>query len=356
MTQPLNTIRPEVLALDRYVVADATGMVKLDAMENPYRLPDELRDELARRIADLALNRYPQPSPAGLIAALRRVYAIPESAEIVLGNGSDELISIIATACARPDAALLTPAPSFSMYEMSARLAKLRYLPIDLDADFMLDLPRTLAAIEQHRPAIVYVTYPNNPTGTLYPRADVLEIVRASPGVVVVDEAYRAFAPDTFMNEIAHCPNLVVMRTISKSGLAGARFGYMAGPPAWMREFDKVRPPYNINVMTQTVVQFALDHHDVLDRQADSLKSQRQMLSNALASLPGVKVWPSAANFLLFRVRDAAAVFDRLKSHKVLVKSMGRAHALLADCLRVTVSTPDENKLFLEALKASLKP
>lgn len=349
-------VRPDVLALTSYPVADATGFVKLDAMENPYPLPPDLRDALAQRLAHVPIHRYPAPSNARLIARLREATGIPSECAVMLGNGSDELINIIATACARPGASLLSLAPSFVMYEMSARLAQLTYVAVDLDAQFRLDLDRTLAAIHARRPAIVYVTYPNNPTGTLYPRPAVEAIVRAAPGLVVIDEAYHAFAPDSFMADLPAHPNMIVMRTLSKSGLAGARFGYMAGHPRWIGEFDKVRPPYNINIFTQTAVEFALEHRSALDAQAAALRDARATLEQALAHIPGVTVWPSAANFLLFRVPDAAAVFERLKSHKVLVKSLTRAHPLLRDCLRVTVSTPEENRLFLDALRASLTP
>ena len=354
MTAAASIVRPDILAIGAYAVPDATGYVKLDAMENPYTLPAELRTELARRLADVALNRYPQPTSDALRARIRRVFAVPAGSEILLGNGSDELIDIIAVACARPGATLISLAPSFVMYEVSARFAGLRYVPVDLDPDFTLDLPRLLAAIAEHRPAVVYLAYPNNPTGTLYPRAAVEAVLAAAPGLVVIDEAYQAFAGDSFMADLPRWPNLVVMRTVSKSGLAGARLGYLAGDPEWLREFDKVRPPYNINVLTQTAVVFALEHHALLDEQAARLRAERGRLAATLAALPGVTVFPSDGNFLLLRVAGAATVFERLKSRKVLVKFLGKAHPLLADCLRVTVSTPEENAVFLEAFRASL--
>ena len=276
------------------------------------------------------------------------------SSEIMLGNGSDELISLIALACGRPGAALVSLAPTFVMYEVSAKFAGLRYVPVTLNPDFTLDLPRLLAAIAEHKPAIVYLAYPNNPTGTLYPRAAIEAVLHAAPGLVVIDEAYNAFASDSFMRDLPRWPNLIVMRTMSKSGLAGVRLGYMAGHPDWLREFDKVRAPYNVNVLTQTTVEFALEHHAVLEDQAARLRAERPGLAAALAALPGVEVFPSDANFILFRVADAAAVFDRLKSRKVLIKFLGKAHPLLANCLRVTVSSPEENAAFLEALRASL--
>ncbi|HEU4621112.1 MAG TPA: histidinol-phosphate transaminase [Burkholderiaceae bacterium] len=354
VTRASNIVRPEVLELAAYHVADASGFIKLDAMENPYQLPARMRGELAQRLADTLANRYPPPSADALRDKLRQVMQIPEGAEIMLGNGSDELIDIISVACARPGAKILSPWPSFVMYDLSARLAGTKFVALNLDHDFNIDVDMMVTAIRAHRPAVVWLSYPNNPTGNLFPVATIEAVLREAPGLVVVDEAYFAFAESSFMPRLSEFPNLVVMRTLSKSGLAGIRLGYMAGHPEWMREFDKARPPYNVNVLTQTYAMFALEHIWILDEQAERLKRERARLHESLAALPGVTVWPSAANFLLFRVENAQAVFERLKSRKVLVKFLGKMHPLLADCLRVTVSTPEENTLFLDALRASL--
>jgi histidinol-phosphate aminotransferase len=361
--QVAGTVRDDVRALAAYPVADAAGMLKLDAMENPYRLVDALtprdRGELSQRLLAAQTNRYPAPNADALRAKLREVMLIPAHCDILLGNGSDELIDMIAVACARPGAVLLSAWPSFVMYRMSAQLAGLRFVGVDLALDsrshsFQLDLPGMLAAIEEHQPGIVYLSYPNNPTGALYDDDDIEAIVRAAPGLVVIDEAYHAFAERTWMTRLEAFPNLVVMRTLSKSGLAGVRLGYMAGHPHWLREFDKVRPPYNINVLTQVYAQFALEHHHVLDTQAQLLREQCTLLATSLSQIAGITVYASAANFLLFRVANAGAVFDALQSRKVLVKYLGLAHPLLHDCLRVTVSTPDENQQFVRALRAAL--
>lgn len=355
-----NIIRPEIRALAAYHVPDSTGFVKLDAMENPYTLPEGLRSELARRLADVAMNRYPVPSYSALKAKIRDKLGVPAGFDVVLGNGSDELISMISVACAKTGAKVLAPIPGFVMYSMSAQFAGLEFVGVPLKADFMLDKAAMLAAIAQHRPAITYLAYPNNPTGTLFDAGDMVEIIRAvgDSGVVVVDEAYQPFAQASFMPRLAEFDNLIVMRTVSKLGLAGIRLGYMSGSAALLSEFDKVRPPYNVNVLTQAAAEFVLDHAEVLDEQAATLRDERTKLVTALAVLPGVKVFPSAANFLLIRVEakstNANNVFSALLERKVLIKNVGRMHPLLENCLRVTVSTPEENKLFLDALEASL--
>jgi histidinol-phosphate aminotransferase len=353
-------IRHDIRALAPYHVQDAAGFLKLDAMENPYQLSPELRAELGRRLAEVALNRYPVPTYAGLKARLREKMGIPDGFDVVLGNGSDELIAMVSVACARQGAKVLAPVPGFVMYALSAQFAGLEFIGVPLQADLTLDLPAMLAEIAQQRPAIIYLAYPNNPTGTLFDADDIVAILRVvgDTGVVIVDEAYQPFAQATFMPRLAEFDNLLVMRTVSKLGLAGIRLGYMSASAALLAEFEKVRPPYNINVLTEAAAVFVLDHADILEQQATALRAERLDLSAALARLPGVEVFPSAANFLLIRVRGngktAHAVFAELLARKVLIKNVGKMHALLEDCLRVTVSTPEENAAFLSALTAVL--
>lgn len=349
-----HAVRDDIRALSAYVVAESADLIKLDAMENPYELPQDLRAALGQRLAQIAVNRYPAPRAEALLAQLREVYQIPEYAQIMLGNGSDELISMIATACAKPRASILSLSPSFVMYSLSAKLAQISFIPVNLNDDYTLNLPATLAAIQEYQPAVVYVSYPNNPTGTLYSVQEIEAILRSAPGLVVVDEAYHAFAQHTFMPRLAEFPNMIVMRTVSKSGLAGIRLGYMAGHPDWIREFDKVRPPYNVNVLTQAYALFALEHIEVLDAQAAVIREERRRLYDSLSVLPGVTVWPSAGNFLLFRVHHAESIYEHLKNGKILVKYAGH-NPLMRDCIRVTVSSPEENALFLNALSTALK-
>jgi histidinol-phosphate aminotransferase len=355
-----NIIRPDVRALSAYHVPDAHGFVKLDAMENPYLLPPALREELGRRLAEVALNRYPVPSYTALKAKIRATQGIPAGFDVVLGNGSDELISIISIACAKPGAKVLAPIPGFVMYAMSAQFSGLEFVGVPLHPDFTLDKAAMLRAIAEHKPAIVYLAYPNNPTGTLFDAGDMEEIIRAvgDSGIVVSDEAYQPFAPSSWMPRLAEFDNLVVMRTVSKLGLAGIRLGYMAASQALLNEFDKVRPPYNVNVLTEAAAEFVLEHADVLEAQARMLCDERTQLAAALAALPEIEVFPSAANFLLIRVRpgpvDAQNVCAKLLEHKVLIKNVGKMHPLLNNCLRITVGTPQENRQFLDALTASL--
>jgi histidinol-phosphate aminotransferase len=354
-----NTIREDVRSGHVYNVPDSSGYIKLDAMENPYQLPDPLRAELARRLADAVLNRYPVPSYAGIKERIRAKLGVPAGYDVILGNGSDEIISILCTATARQDkrAVVLAPIPAFVMFQRSAQFAGMDFVGVPLKADFSLDRAAMLAAIAEHKPSLVFLAYPNNPTGNLYDAADMVAILEAlgDTGIVVSDEAYQPFARTSFMGKLPQYPNLVVMRTLSKLGLAGIRLGYLAAAPALLEQFDKVRPPYNVNVLTQVAAEFALDHVEVLDGQAARLNEAREILSAEMAALPGVTVFPSSANFITLRVPDAEKTCAKLFAERVLIKNLSRMHELLANCIRVTVSTPEENAVFLNALKASLQ-
>ena len=351
---PEEIIRKELLALKAYHVPEAAGMVKLDAMENPYRLPQELRGRLSRLVEDAAINRYPDPGAAALKEQLRRAFQIPAGMELLLGNGSDELIQVLILAVAKPGAVVLGVEPSFVMFRMIAAFAGARYTGVELRDDFSLDIERVLAAIERDRPAVIFIAYPNNPSGNLFDAGLIERVIEAAPGLVVVDEAYHAFAGKTFIPALARHPNLLVMRTLSKLGLAGLRLGALLGAGRWLEQLEKVRLPYNVNTLTQVVAREVLQHDNVLTEQAAAIKLERSRLLQGLRELPGVTAYPSDANFILFRINQAERVFDGLKRRGVLIKSLHGSHHLLANCLRVTVGTPDENTAFLSALTQAI--
>ncbi|MCP3868035.1 MAG: histidinol-phosphate transaminase [Gammaproteobacteria bacterium] len=350
-------VRPDICGLSSYKVQEATGLIKLDAMENPYIWPETLRDDWFTRLRNLDVNRYPHPQAPGVKLALRRVMGIPEDAQLVLGNGSDELIQMIAITLGGPGRTILSVEPSFVMYQMIATFLGLNYVGVPLcPKTFDLDPGRLLAAIEEHQPAVIFLAYPNNPTGNLFDEAVMLQIIEAAPGVVVVDEAYAPFTDASFMSRLLQNEKLLVMRTLSKMGLAGLRLGLLAGPAGWMAEVEKTRLPYNINVMTQMSVEFALNHHEVFEEQTSAIRASRERLLEALAARDGIEPFPSDANFILLRLSkgNAEQVHEGLRSKGVLVKSMHGSHPLLADCLRVTVGNPGENDAFLSALDSVL--
>jgi histidinol-phosphate aminotransferase len=351
------TIRQDVQSMHAYAIQPSAGLVKLDAMENPFRLPEALQRELGERLGRVAINRYPVDCVADVIAALGKYIELPAGCKLMLGNGSDELISLIAMACDVPGAAILAPLPGFVMYEMSAKLQGLKFIGVPTAANFELDEAAMLSAIATHRPAITYIAYPNNPTANLYDDAVVQRIVDAvgeQGGFVVFDEAYQPFASRSWLLRMARHEHVLVLRTLSKFGLAGVRLGYLVGAAPLIDEIDKVRPPYNISALNAEATLFALEHAGEFARQAEVLRSERERLQAALRALPGVTPFPSEANMILVRVPDAKRAFEGMKSRGVLVKNVSAMHPLLANCLRLTVGSPEENVQMIDALKASL--
>jgi len=271
----------------------------------------------------------------------------------VLGNGSDELIQLLALLMAGPQRCLLAPEPGFVMYAMIARFTAMHYHGIPLNAhDFSLDRQAMLQAIEQYQPALIFLAYPNNPTGNLFARADVEAIIEAAPGIVVVDEAYCAFSEDSFMADLERFSHLLVMRTVSKIGLAGIRLGMLAGAPTWIAELEKLRLPYNINTLTQASALYALAHYERLWAQTACISTERKRMFEALSMQPGLTVWPSQANFLLLRATDGPALFTYLKEQNILVKNLHVAHPMLQNCLRITIGKPQENDQVLQTIQA----
>lgn len=351
-------VRPEIRALSAYHVPDATGLIKLDAMENPYPWPEEARQGWLDILSDVTVNRYPDPRGVGLQAALRSAMGIPDEMGVLLGNGSDELIQMLALAVAAPGRTMLTFEPGFVMYRMIGLFAGLDDVGVPLrETDFGLDLPATLTAIEASAPALIFIAYPNNPTGNLFETAVIERILAAAPGLVIVDEAYAPFTDASLLPRLGEWPNLLVMRTVSKMGLAGLRLGYLVGPPSLLAEIDKVRLPYNVNALTQASAAFALQHRGLFDAQCRLIRAERAALMAALQAIDGVVPYPSEANFVLTRLPPGRAtpIFEALKASGILVKNLTGTHPQLADCLRLTVGQPAENRALLAALEVALQ-
>ena len=360
-SSPLRFVRQDIQSMHAYAIQESVGMVKLDAMENPFTLSATLQAELGARLGAVAINRYPGSRIDDLKRALAEYIDLPKGNGLMIGNGSDELISLLAMTCDVPGASILAPLPGFVMYAMGAQLQGLSFHGVPLTADFELDEAAMLASLREHQPAITYIAYPNNPTANLWDAAVIRRlIVEAASygGLVVMDEAYQPFSSRSWLEEIRNHPqanaNVLLMRTLSKFGLAGVRLGYMIGPQALVDEVDKLRPPYNVSVLNAECALFALEHADVFAQQAALIREQRGLLMDALAKMPGVKVFPSDANMVLTRVPNAQRTFEGLKAEGILVKNVSKMHPLLGECLRLTVGTPAENAQLIEALQKHL--
>ena len=349
-------VRAEIRALKAYHVPEAGNLVKLDAMENPWSWPDSLRDAWLETLKTVALNRYPDPSAKDLQAAMRTAMSVPDSASVVLGNGSDELIQMIIQTVAAAGRSVLAPEPTFVMYRQIAVVAGMDFVSVPLLADFSLDTESMCSAITRQQPAVIFLAYPNNPTGNLFEVEAIQAILLAAEGLVVVDEAYAPFTDASFMSQLQDHDNLLVLRTVSKMGLAGLRLGLLAGPREWLEQIDKTRLPYNLGTLNQLTGHFAMQHKQVFDQQARKIRDSRAELLAGLQAMSGLTVYPSEANFILFRVPPgrADAVYQGLQQAGILIKNLNGSTDALRDCLRITVGLPEENRAFLAALQQQL--
>ena len=345
-----NWLRSDIQAINAYHVPTSVDMVKLDAMESPFPLPDELIGQYLAYLADADLNRYPNPGADELQQTLRELMNIPTDFGVLLGNGSDELIQLLALACETGDT-ILSIEPSFVMYGMIAKFTRLNYQGVNLDDNFEIDLSATLSAIKTHKPKLIFIAYPNNPTGNAFDRSAIETIITSTEAMVVLDEAYYAYADDSFLMDIAKYPNLVLLRTVSKIGFAGLRLGLLIGAKNTVTELDKLRLPYNINTLTQVSANFLLQEKDEIDKNARAILAERSNLSTALSAIDGLSVYPSQANFILFKAPGANALFEALKTQGVLIKDLSSAPNL-TNCLRVTVGSAEENALFISIVEA----
>jgi histidinol-phosphate aminotransferase len=360
-------IRAEVRAQVPYHTGPAAGpgpRVKLDANESPFALGEALRGtlaaEFARALADVELHRYPDPTARELRGLLARDLGV-SAEQILIANGSDEAIQLLQLAVACPGAAVAIPVPTFVMYAIGARGMGIRVAEVPLGEAFTLDRSRFLEVVRNERPRLVFLAWPNNPTGNLFEPSAVEAILRACAGpdchaLVVVDEAYAHYSGCSFLSRLGEFPNLVILRTLSKVGLAGIRLGILIANPDVVREVNKVRMPYNVNALSQAAARVVLAHGDVVAEHAAAIVAERDRVLAALAASPGVTAFPSRANFVLIRTcRPGDAVFADLLAQGVVVRNFSRTPHL-ADCLRVTVGSPEENDAFLAALAAALGP
>jgi histidinol-phosphate aminotransferase len=352
-------------ALSAYSVPAPTGIeVKLDANEHPYALPREAREALARELAEVDVNRYPASDGGELRAVIADELGVAANA-LVFGNGSDELITFLVAALSKPRAgaqapAILYPVPTFVVFRLACLAHGARAVEVPLSPEFELEVDRVSEAIARERPNVAFFARPNNPTGTLWPRSDLAALARAHPDVLFVsDEAYDDYCGDSMVGDLGEHPNLAVMRTLSKIGLAGLRIGFLCAAPALSRELEKVRAPYNVGSLNLHAAVWILRNlREELRAQCEHVARERDALYAELERLPGVRPFPSRANLILFRVGEAAQgrareVWERLCARGVLVRNLD-GPGPLAGCLRVTIGTPEENARFLEALKASL--
>ncbi|MCK5831189.1 MAG: histidinol-phosphate transaminase [Methylococcales bacterium] len=348
--------RKEIISMSAYKVAEAKGYIKLDAMENPYTWPDKIKEEWLDELKPCLINRYPDPEAKQLVRVIRETNNIPEQSGVILGNGSDEIIQILLMALSA-NSTVLSPSPGFVMYKQIALSLGLNFHSVPLLAEnFELDLPLMLSAIKEYSPSIIFLAFPNNPTGNLFVEDEIETILKEAPGLVIVDEAYAPFAGTSFLNKLSKYSNLLVMRTVSKLGLAGLRLGYIVGARDITEQLNKIRLPYNINILTQLTAEFSLKHQALFDQQTQKICIDRALVLEQLNDFSQIEAYDSSANFILFKTQENQAnlIFDGLKERGILIKNLSPQGGALTDCLRVTIGKPKENKMFIDALSEIL--
>lgn len=348
----MDLVHQQIQELKAYQTVPFMGPVKLDAMESPYGIPAALRSELLAVLGGVDVNRYPDPNAAELKSRLRKVFDLPSEYTVTLGNGSDELLQMIQLAVGGVGRTIMAPQPSFSMYEIIARYTRGNYRGVDLDERFQIPAQQWLDTVQEHDPACIFFAYPNNPTGIFFDSQLIEQTARESAALIVVDEAYFAYSGRSMLSAMARHDNIVVVRTLSKSGLAGLRLGYLISHADWGSQFEKLRMPYNVGVLNQACAIFALDHWQAVCRGIERVMNERQRLDKALKSINGLDVYDTDTNFIMVRVttKGANAVFEDLKTQGVLVRNLAGMHPMLADHLRISVGSPQENDILLAAL------
>jgi histidinol-phosphate aminotransferase len=343
--------RPELDDLVPYDTKDVRAEVMLASNENPHNLPGELLDKLADRVrGDIDFNRYPDPMASHLRALIAEANGL-ESRNVLVGNGGDELILDILLAWGGPGRTLLDLPPTFAMYGIDAQMLATNVVTIPRGQEFEVDAEAVLARLAQGDIDVVVISNPNNPTGTMAPETVLIDILNATDALVLVDEAYFEFSRHTMRPHMERHPNLAILRTFSKAfSLAGLRAGYLLAHEDVISELTKVRQPYSVNRFTQVAAALTFRERVVFQAGIREVMRTRDTLVHGLSALPGVQVFPSEANFVLFRVPQASAVWrDLLHDHSILIRDLSRTPGL-EDCLRVTVGTDEEIERFLEAM------
>lgn len=347
-------VKKDVRKQTAYYIDERSCAVKLDANENPHSLPRPLLERISECVAGVSMNRYPTPgSPE-----LRRKFAARWGVDanmVIVGNGSDELIQLLLTALDTPqDGGVVIPAPTFGMYAITTGNTGHRILNVPLDQRFDLDLDAIGDLIARHRPELIFLSYPNNPSGNCFSRDRMEWVIREFPGVVVVDEAYFNFSGKTFLPALKDHENLVILRTLSKVGLAALRLGILVGNARLVAELNKVRLPYNLNSLSQAIGALYIDHESEFLPQIEMIVKERERLYTELVKTEGITPYPTDANFILFSCHvDKDGVYESLIKKGILIKHFPGS-GVLKECMRVTVGTEYENEEFIRALRSAL--
>lgn len=341
-------VRPVILSMQAYQTQNIENVVRLDANENPFPWPEGMKKVLMDE--EFAFNRYPDGGAAQLKQAIARYMKVTPSS-VVTGNGGDELIQLVLTVFGGVGKSLVLHPPTFSMYYAAAKLTNTQVIDVPLLEGKKLDLEEMLKAGKQDDVNVILVCNPNNPTGALFPKEDILHLIEETGKIVVVDEAYSEFSQESMVGELDRYPNLILLRTFSKAfGLAGLRLGYLLGQPTVMELINRARQPFNVNSFSQRAGVAALEFLDQFQVQIEVIRKEIQTIYEALKNILEIEIFPTRSNFILFKPRNAELWYDELLRRGFLVRYMGNL-PVVGKCLRLSAGQPQENERLIAALQ-----
>ena len=353
MIDTVSKIKPSVRQQHAYTLKNFAAQVKINQNENPYDVPEIIKAEVNGAMIQKAWSRYPAFVPSSLISKLAK-FSGWKSGGILVGNGSNELIEAVLMVTVEKGSRVVLPQPTFTLYKLLATILGGESDEVMLTDTLQFDIPRLLEAVS--RADVMVICSPNNPTGSLMKLSGLKEILETAAGLVIVDEAYHEFSRQTVVPLLEEFQNLIVLRTFSKAmAMAGLRVGYLLAHPELVQEISKAKLPYNLNIFSMVAAEAAIDHFDLLQPQIELLIQERERLYGLMCQVPGVKPYPSQANFIVFETaRNPADVFDALYAKGILVRDVSR-YPMLAKFLRVSVGSPPETDQFVAALREAME-
>lgn len=322
--------------------------VRLDANENFSNLPEDIRKKIGMEIENSIFNRYPDPG-AFEVCDLYANYANVESVNVMAGNGSDECIQIIANTFLNTGDKVAVQSPDFSMYGLYTKVAGGIPIEFPLDDEFKLDIQGFISMVNREQVKIVFLSNPNNPTGGIILRDDIIKIIEGCKCIVVIDEAYFEFYGETMVDKIEQFENLIVLRTCSKFGLAAIRLGFLITNSVLMGELKKVKPPYNVNAISQSIAAFILKDPEIIYKNVERILAERKYLWGKLSNVEGISLSKAEANFILIQVKNAKEVKERLLEQSINVRCF--TSTILENCLRITIGSREENDILLNTIR-----
>jgi histidinol-phosphate aminotransferase len=354
-SSPLYGVKSQVLKVPAYTLRAYDAEIKLNQNENPYDFPDDLKGETFRRFRAKQWSRYPDFVPDSLRQRLAE-FAGWQKDGVLVGNGSNELLQATLMVLIKSRSRVAIPSPTFTVYRLIAQVLGAGIVDIPLSADMTFDIDALISKSRESGAGVLIINTPNNPTGAVLRQNDLRRILEEFPGYLLLDEAYYEFWGHTGREFLDGYPRLIITRTFSKAmGMAGLRVGYLLAHPELAAQISKAKLPYNVNQFSLTAAEVALENIERFRPAIEAILKERERLGKELGQLPGVRVYPTEANFFLIEVPVAPKlIFEDLYGQGILIRDIS-SYPMLSRCLRVSVGTPDENNRLLSALHAALK-